>query len=389
MSFKLADPKEWWIEISPELHQQCWQRSQTQTRESCHWQAYLNRIALHLVLDWVDSTIGEARADLWLNERQQAAIWEFVNGAVVVVGNERWVVIPSEVIEDDLEVPQEWVDIPSWMGDYYLGVQICEDSTARIWGVTTHQQIKQLGYYDADDRTYFVDQKNLLTDLTAFEIVHEQRAEVETRAAIAPLATLSAAQIENLTQRLGTPDITFPRLQVPFTLWGALMADETARQWLYEHRTGQNAPRLSDWLDGTVSHLWQRLEDWLTTPTVAIEWRGEGGRVPISLQPMAFEANRVKVLEFGNQGESQVALVLGVSVLSEAEVSIGLQVCALSDRISEMIQVRLLNAQGGEEGQARAAQTESIQLQFEGQRGEAFSVEVCCGEQCVTETFRV
>lgn len=388
MSFKLADPKEWWIEISPELHQQCWQRSQTQTKESCRWQAYLNRIALHLVLDWIDS-IEETRADLWLDERQQAAIWEFVNGAVVIVGTERWVVIPSEVIEDDLEVPQEWVDIPSWAGDYYLGVQICEDSTARIWGVTTHQKIKQSGYYDADDRTYFVDKKLLLTDLTAFKIIHEQRAEMETRAEIAPLTTLSAAQIENLAQRLGTPDITFPRLQVPFTLWGALMADETARQRLYEHRTGQNVPRLSDWLDGTVSHLWQRLEDWLATPTVAVEWRGEGVRVPTSLQPMLFEANRVKVLEFGDQEESQVALVLGVSVLSEAEVSIGLQVCALGDRIPEMIQVRLLNAQGGEEGQARAAQTESIQLQFEGQRGEAFSVEVCCGEQCVTETFRV
>ena len=33
--------------------------------------------------------------------------------------------IPSEAIDDsELEVPQEWVDIPSWAADYYLAVQI-------------------------------------------------------------------------------------------------------------------------------------------------------------------------------------------------------------------------------------------------------------------------
>jgi hypothetical protein len=388
MSFELADPQEWWITIPPELHHQHWQNSQAQTTESCRWQTYLNQLALHLVLDWLEWIPG-VRAERWLNERQAATVWEFVTGATVIVGTERWVVIPSEVIEDDLEVPQEWVDIPSWAGDFYVGVQVCEDGTARIWGVTTHQQIKQVGDYDADDRTYFVDKQFLLTDLTAFEIIREQGAETATRAVIAPLSPLSNAQVENLVQRLGGPDITFPRLQVPFTLWGALIADEAARQRLYEQRTGQSVPRLSDWLNGAVSHLWQTLEDWLATPTVATEWRGEEFRLSTSLQPMVFEANRVKVLKFGDQGESQVALVLGVSVLSEAEVSIGLQVCALGDRSPEMIQVRLLNAQGGEEGQARAAQTENIQLQFEGQRGETFSVEVCCGEQCVTETFRV
>jgi hypothetical protein len=79
------------------------------------------------------------------------ALWEMVNGSIVTVGKMRIALIPTEAVDrSELAVPQEWVDIPSWAADYYLGVQIdpdCRELT--IYGFTTHQQLKNQATYDA------------------------------------------------------------------------------------------------------------------------------------------------------------------------------------------------------------------------------------------------
>jgi Protein of unknown function (DUF1822) len=123
-------------------------------------------------------------------------------------------------------------------------------------------------------------------------------------------------------------------------------------------------------------------------PEALAAWRGEANDVRYR-QLLTFNVNKVRTLTFGEQGETQVAVIMGVSALNELERAIGLQVQAVGDRIPEEIQVRLLNAEGGEEGQARATRTENISLQFDGRSGERFTVEVCCGAQCVAETFEV
>ena len=384
MSFTITEPTECCLAIPPEVQTQCWQESRIHAADSSRWNAYLNRVCLKTVLAWLqDDNLPDAQ--MWLGLSALPTIWEFVNGAALTIGTERWILIPSESIEDDFEVPQEWVDIPSWAGDYYLGIQVRPDGEGiRIWGYTTHRELKTGGSYDADDRLYGLDAGQMIQDMSALEVVRSRWTTTQTRAEVAALPALPTAQAENLVQRLGNTSVGFPRLAVPFTLWGALLESDTWRQKLYEQRSGLAVNRLGDWLAGAATALWKTLDS-LADPAMAAVWRGgEQYR-----QVLTFEVNKVRTLTFGEQGETKVDLILGVSALNEVERAIGLQVQSVGDRVPETLQVRLLDAQGEEAGQASATQTESIQLQFDGRQDEQFSVKVCCGAQCVTERFVV
>jgi hypothetical protein len=384
MSFTLTpEATEWYLEIPSEIQAQCWEASRNQAIESSQWNAYLNRLCLNAVLAWLQAE--DLVAAVWLGLGGMPGVWEFVNGAAITIGAERWILIPSESIEDDFEVPQEWVDIPSWAGDYYLGIQVRADGEGiRVWGYATHRELKGIGHYDADDRVYTLGAEQMIQDMDALAVVRSRWTQAQTRGEVATLAAVPAVQAENLVQRLGNGAVRFPRLAVPFGLWGALLESGDWRQRLYEQRTGRSVTRLGDWFAGTVNSLWQVL-DGLGSPQVASAWRGNGVRS----QPMVFDVNRVRTMAFGERGEQQVALIMGVSALSEVERAIGLQVQAMGDRVPESLQVRLLDEDGAEAGQASASQTESIELQFDGRRDEVFVVEVCCGAQCMTETFVV
>ncbi len=51
--------------------------------------------------------------------------WQFVNGSVLELNGKRIVLLPSKAIDrSELVIPQEWVDIPAWAGDYFMAVQI-------------------------------------------------------------------------------------------------------------------------------------------------------------------------------------------------------------------------------------------------------------------------
>ena len=191
MSLIFAEATEWWFEIPPNLQEQCWQQSQAHTNDSRRWNAHLNQVCLSVILDWI-RTEEAPEATSWLAPAAASAVWEFVNGSAINIGDQRLVLIPTEVIEDDLEVPQEWVDIPSWAGDYYLGVEVSLDGASiRVWGYTTHQALKTLGNYDSDDRFYFLDAEELTTNLTTFSVVRERCTAAQTRAAITPLPEIS------------------------------------------------------------------------------------------------------------------------------------------------------------------------------------------------------
>jgi hypothetical protein len=177
------------------------------------------------------------------------------------------ILLPTEAIDlDELRVPQEWVDIPSWVADYYLAVQVdVDDRWLRIWGYTTHQHLKQQATYDAGDRSYYLDGSDLIQNLNVLWVARQLGGE-STRAAVNSLPPLPLVQADNLLQRLGSTTIAMPRLAVPFSLWGALLEHGGWRQQLYEQRQGLPAQRsILEWLRTGVSDLaqqmgWGRLE---------------------------------------------------------------------------------------------------------------------------------
>ena len=260
------DPRQLWLEISAATQSKAWQQQFFSTAVSC-WNGYLNQIAVSTFLPWLQAEYAE-QAHTWPNSADVASIWEVVNGTAIVWGTNRLVLVPSETIDcSELRVPQEWVDIPEWAADYYLGVQVNPDSGyCRVWGYTTHLQLKSSGRYDAGDRTYCLDEEDLIDDLNVLWVARQLCHAEQTKSALAALPTLAPQQAENLLQRLGNSQINTPRLAIPFTLWGALLQDGGWRQDLYELRLGlQKEWSILEWLRSGVAVAaqqigWQRLE---------------------------------------------------------------------------------------------------------------------------------
>jgi len=392
MMIEFADPKEWWLELSPTMREETIRQSQRCSLPSSRSTAYLNSVCLQGFLNWLREDSLEAVP--WLEASDLLTVWELVNGTAVILGTTRIVLIPTEAIDDgELAVPQEWVDIPSWAGDYYLAVQVQpERGWLRIWGYTTHQELKARGIYDPSDRTYCLTGEQLTQDLNAFWVTVRLCAIVQTRSAIAPLPELSPVQAENLIQRLGNPSVTFPRLAVPFMLWGALLEQANWRHQLFQHRTGQGDDRqpivrLQEWWQGNFAPAWQAIAAVVSPQQLTTAWRSE------AIEPlMEFAVSRAKMLEFGTQsGTEAIAIIISIVAATESKTSIQLQICPVGDNrlLPNPVRVRLLDVAGDEIGQASAAVTEIIQLQFEADAGERFCVEVVSGEQRITEEFEV
>jgi Protein of unknown function (DUF1822) len=198
--------------------------------------AYLNQLCIDAFLPWLSEEHAK-NARVWTREDALPSFWEFVNGTAIIFDNTRLVVIPTESIDlSELQVPQEWVDIPTWAADYYLQVQVnSEDDFIRIVGYTTHEKLKTIGTYDADERTYCLNAIDLIQNINVLWLSRQFCPHESLRAEVPHLPVLSQTQAANLLERLGNPDLVFPRLEVPFQMWSGLLEHGGWRQRLYEN----------------------------------------------------------------------------------------------------------------------------------------------------------
>jgi Protein of unknown function (DUF1822) len=263
----LSNPTQCRLEFAAADRDRAWQQSQSFANAGDRWNAYLNRLCLNTVLPWLRED-RQLQASVWTNANALPSFWGLVNGTALTLNTaERLVLLPTETIDrDEWRIPQEWVDIPSWSADYYLAVQIePDDGWLQVWGYTTHRKLKAQGHYDPDDRTYCLTEPAIVPDLNVLWVARQLGVET-TRAAVFPLPAIDLAQAENLLTRLGNPSVTAPRLEVPFSLWGALVEHGGWRQRLYERRQGLAESRLVlQWLEAGLSTLaqqigWERVE---------------------------------------------------------------------------------------------------------------------------------
>jgi hypothetical protein len=220
---------------------QFWQqRAKGFSSDGNRWQASLNYAALQGLLPWMRETFG-SELRLWIREAALPSVWEVVSGFALEDLERRFVILPTAAIDfAELRVPQEWIDIPSWIGDYYLSVFVNPgDGTLEVLGATTHKRIKERGVYDVNDRTYSLEAIELIADINALQLMRCLNVQETLRQPVAALPSLPATQAENLLARLGDPAIVCPRLAIPFKLWGALLDHGGWRQCLYLKRLGQ------------------------------------------------------------------------------------------------------------------------------------------------------
>ena len=219
--------------------------------------AYLNQVGLSAFLAWLQTEHAPA-AQVWPSVRALPSFWEVVNGSAIAVGSQRFVIIPTEAIDAcELRIPQEWLDIPTWAADYYVLLQVNSDEEwVGVRGYATHHRIKTQGQYDVADRTYSVASEQLIADINVLWLAQQFCPHEPLRSEITPLVSLDQPQAQNLLNRLGNAAVTWPRAEIPFSLWGSLLAHGGWRQRLYEQRQGYAEQwSMQQWLQGGLSEL--------------------------------------------------------------------------------------------------------------------------------------
>ncbi len=223
--------------------------------------AWLNQLCLQAFLPWFKEEIAP-NAEVAPNLNALPSFWELVNGTAIIFDNYRLILIPTLAIDnDELRVAQEWVDIPEWVADYYVAVQVNpDDGYIEICGYTTHQKLKTQGIYDFGDRSYNLESDDLIQDLNVLWVTHQVNVSETLRAEVESLSPIDPTQGSNLLERLGNPKLKFPRLAVPFPMWGALLAQDNWRKKLYQLRQGLSVKwSIPQWLETGVDNIAQQL----------------------------------------------------------------------------------------------------------------------------------
>lgn len=294
-------PNQMWLEISEQERQTAWQISRSFSHPFSQWNAYLNQLVLNAIIPGLQQELG-LNPMIWKPD-SLASIGEIVNGTKLLIENRALVIIPSETLDtEELRVPQEWVDIPSWKGNYYLAVQVnLAEGYLQVWGYTTHEQLKTQGIYDEFERVYIIPKAEIIDDLSVL-MVAQDLCEEET-VFVPVLPQLNANQVQQLLEQLSLGIIENPRLAVPFAQWGALIENDEHRQHLYQRRCypiltqiQENISNLSQWLEALIIPEWQTFRGMFRQP--GMDFRGDS-RTEISPEQVR---HWVEML-LGNSGE--------------------------------------------------------------------------------------
>jgi len=251
-----------WLELSNQEEEKAWQQAQNCSKDSTKWQAYLNALTVNALLPWLEEMSGEDTPRLWATVEKLPQLWEFVNGTAIQLGNTRLVLIPQETADlTEIVVPQEWLDIPSWAADYYLAVQVnTEDGWLRCWGYGDYETIKQRGEYSPISKTYSLPQEELQEDLTLLLVT--QKFSPYYKPNIPVLPQLAPEKAEELIQN--SPSILIPRVAIPFSEWGAFIANDHYRERLYQSRQPLS---ITAWLEKSFTAAaqlgWQSLTSFI------------------------------------------------------------------------------------------------------------------------------
>ncbi|PMB33638.1 DUF1822 domain-containing protein [Fischerella thermalis BR2B] len=393
-------PDKLWLDLSDQEQQTAWQISAQNhySNPAARWNAYLNCLCLNAFLDWLkeEPDLGET-PKVWPSDYQLPSIWEFVNGTCLTVGELRLVLIPSDKSNlTEFRIPQEWVDIPNWVANYYLAVQInLEENWIGVWGYTTHQQIREKAKYDLMDRTYLLDEEDLIADINVMWVAREvcsvQKPELKM------LPELSSVQIEKLLKQLDqwTPDL--PE-NVSEQEWMALLALDKKRQDLYQKRLAKHkgnlvaysqplVNNLSKWFQNVFEAGWHSFDTLVSSQqnTLAVQFRSDATLNEVRVKG-------AKLIDLGMQlRNTAVVLLIGLTSEIDEKVSIRVQLHPANEEVYLPPDLKLLLLSGSgnilQEVQSRSHDN-FIQLKkFKSPPGKSFSLQVTLGDISIKEDF--
>ena len=384
------------LEISPEETEQVWQELPNYSNNTARHNAFSNRLCLNMTIKYLtEDEPPETTPQISPNLETVNQIWEVVNGSAITIGETRIILIPTEEIDTEtFAIPQEWVDLPSWVGDYYLAAIVEPEAyRIRIWGYTSYQNLKNKAEYDEFERLYYLGQEFMTEDLNVMWVTQEICPLPKPE--VAAVTSLSGDEATILVRELGRSPGYLTRLQVEFEKWGALLENQNLLRMLYEERLGderKTSTNLWQWLDGIFETAWETVDEILTPEQLVISssYRSSSYRSSENIFSPSVRISRGKKIDLGMQvSEESVALV--VSWLSETEDdNIKIQVYPMGGKtyLSPGIKLIIMDENGEELMNVESRDADNfIQFKLYAERGEKFGVAVALGEARVTEYF--
>ena len=136
-----------WLELTPAEIALAQPNPQLYANQTGLTNAELNQLCLTKFQAWLVEQ--EISFTMSFTPDELTKVWDVVTGCAIEIGKTRLILIPTYNLDrDELTIPQEWIDLPNWVGDYYLGIQIdLEAGAMNIWGFASHQLIKNRGEY--------------------------------------------------------------------------------------------------------------------------------------------------------------------------------------------------------------------------------------------------
>lgn len=247
----------------------------------------LNLQCLQVLKSWLEQSLGfscEYEFPYLGNDKYDRAVSTLVNGFCLKVNGHKIVFIPSQNLDlESYEIPQEWIDLPNWHGEYYVAVQVdLEAQYLHLWGSISYDRVLDSSEFNSLFRYYHLlgsclDQ-NLEVLWSSCEIDATNHSRVK-----ASTDNLTAPEIQRLIQQ--SPIKSIPRLVLLFKEWGAILNDPNyLQQYLIAPSDRSNSPssnltNLSHWLhhqSDNAAHHWKRIESFIGLSQTHLAFRNSG-----------------------------------------------------------------------------------------------------------------
>ena len=413
MNFTINDlaliyPEQVFLEFSPQQREKIWQEIQQDYYDNAtaRWRSYLNSLCTTTVLEYLqdyiknETDLSPQNMQIW-QETDLSSIWNIVNGTAITLDSTKLILIPHEDKDfSAFKVPREWVDLPQWVGEYYIAVEInLEQCWLRICGYTTHQQLREIGEHDCTDETYSVAVEELTEDLTSMWMGIELFS--TTKPVVEAVPVLSPVETADLLETFNQSIFFSPRLDVTFHKWGAFIGDNNLRKQLYQQRQNRNrrevitqaisktTVNLGQWFESAFAAGWQSLDTLINSDTgnLAFAFRQNDASRKLTVEA-------AKIIDLGMQfGNKSVTLLIGLTKENDHKIGIRIQLYPDSQEnyLPTNIKLKLRSRSGKvlQELESRS-QDNLIQLKrFTCPIGKKFSIEVALDNLSITEDFTI
>lgn len=381
------NPESLWLNISQTAQDLAWEKANLFPPEA-QQRVYLNSLCQTTLLSECTEHLGEHWAGMKLIENQ-SIFWELgINGFSVLLDAQRFVIVPSDALEiDELRIPQEWVDIPDMVADYYLAAQVdLTEKLIRIWGYTSHRQLKAAAHYDPCDRTYSLERDAVIEDINSLWLRRQHFSAEPTQSPILERSSVSLDALTQSLEKLANPTLIFPRRAIAFDVWAAIVSNENCRQMLIERRRQLANPvtapepinHLGQWFENRFEAGWQTIHQAISPQLIGAF--------------MINQIKRAKLLDLNVELLNyQVALMITLGK-TEDSTTVQASVYPTGEQTALPPNLKLsILTQTGEVFKEVTSRSddEFIRYKFDANSGDQFSVKVSLGSSSITEMFQV